>query len=60
MALADHEAELLGWLEQQQGPMIELLGQLVNTDSGSFDAKGWRGPVRSSRPICTSAACRWS
>jgi glutamate carboxypeptidase len=40
MRLADHEAQLLSWLEQQQGPMIELLGQLVNTDSGSFDSEG--------------------
>ena len=34
------EAEILSWLEQQQAPMLELLGALVNTDSGSFDQEG--------------------
>ena len=34
------ETEILSWLEQQQAPMLELLGALVNTDSGSFDQEG--------------------
>ena len=40
MAISAREAELLEWLEQQQEPMVELLGALVNTDSGSFDREG--------------------
>ena len=40
MAISAREAEVLGWLEQQQEPMVELLGALVNTDSGSFDSTG--------------------
>lgn len=40
MAIAAREAELLAWLEQQQDPMIALLRDLVNTDSGSFDREG--------------------
>lgn len=34
------EAQILSWLEQQQAPMLELLGALVNTDSGSYDKDG--------------------
>ena len=34
------EAEVLSWLERQQEPMLELLGALVNIDSGSFDQDG--------------------
>ncbi|MCC2665802.1 MAG: peptidase [Geminicoccaceae bacterium] len=40
MTMSAHEAGLLDWLEQQQEPMVELLGRLVNTDSGSFDREG--------------------
>jgi glutamate carboxypeptidase len=40
MTTSAREAELLDWLEQQKEPMIELLGRLVNTDSGSFDREG--------------------
>ena len=40
MTIGTEEARLLGWLEGQQEAMIELLGQLVNTDSGSFDLEG--------------------
>jgi glutamate carboxypeptidase len=40
MAISAREAAVLGWLEQQQEPMIELLCALVNTDSGSFDSAG--------------------
>jgi glutamate carboxypeptidase len=34
------EAQILTWLDQQQAPMLELLGALVDTDSGSFDQGG--------------------
>ena len=40
MSISAREAELLGWLEQQREPMIALLEQLVNVDSGSFDREG--------------------
>ena len=40
MPIAAHEAEVLAWLEQQYEPMVGLLGELVNVDSGSFDAAG--------------------
>jgi glutamate carboxypeptidase len=40
MMIAAHEAQLLAWLEQQYEPMVGLLGELVNVDSGSFDAAG--------------------
>lgn len=40
MALSAREAELLGWLEGQYEPMIALLRDLVNTDSGSYDPAG--------------------
>jgi len=40
MPIRPREAEVLKWLEQQQAPMLELLGALVNTDSGSFDQEG--------------------
>src|SRR5262245_17088810 len=32
--------ELLDWLDHQQPAMIELLGKLVNIDSGSYDREG--------------------
>jgi len=34
------EAEVLDWLDGQYDAMIRLLGELVNTDSGSFDQDG--------------------
>ncbi|MGH6898007.1 MAG: M20 family metallopeptidase [Geminicoccaceae bacterium] len=40
MALSVREAELLGWLDTQYQPMVELLGKLVDTDSGSYDKEG--------------------
>jgi glutamate carboxypeptidase len=40
MTLTAREAELLGWLESQYRPMVELLGRLVDTDSGSYDKEG--------------------
>jgi glutamate carboxypeptidase len=40
MPTAAHETEILSWLDQQQAPMLELLGALVDTDSGSFDQEG--------------------
>jgi glutamate carboxypeptidase len=40
MTLSVREAELLGWLDAQRQPMIELLGRLVDTDSGSYDKEG--------------------
>jgi len=40
MSIEGREAELLGWLDSQYDAMIELLADLVNTDSGSFDQDG--------------------
>jgi glutamate carboxypeptidase len=40
MTLTAREAELLGWLESQRRAMVELLGRLVDTDSGSYDKEG--------------------
>jgi glutamate carboxypeptidase len=40
MSITAREAELLAWLEQQYEPMVGLLRDLVNVDSGSFDAAG--------------------
>jgi glutamate carboxypeptidase len=40
MPITARETELLTWLEQQYAPMVGLLGDLVNVDSGSFDAAG--------------------
>jgi glutamate carboxypeptidase len=40
MALSAREAELLGWLASQYDAMVELLGRLVDTDSGSYDQDG--------------------
>jgi glutamate carboxypeptidase len=40
MTIAAQEAEVLGWLERQYEPMVGLLGDLVNVDSGSFDVAG--------------------
>jgi glutamate carboxypeptidase len=40
MTLSAREAELIGWLEDQYDAMVELLGRLVDTDSGSYDKDG--------------------
>jgi glutamate carboxypeptidase len=40
MTLSAREAELLGWLDAQHQPMVELLGKLVDIDSGSYDKEG--------------------
>jgi glutamate carboxypeptidase len=40
MTLSARETELLGWLESQREAMVELLGKLVDTDSGSYDREG--------------------
>jgi glutamate carboxypeptidase len=40
MPIAAREAEVLAWLETQYQPMVELLGRLVDTDSGSLDKAG--------------------
>jgi len=40
MTLSAREAELLGWLDAQHHPMVELLGKLVAIDSGSYDKEG--------------------
>ena len=40
MTLSATEAALLGWLESQYDAMLELLGRLVDTDSGSYDKDG--------------------
>jgi glutamate carboxypeptidase len=34
------EAEVLAWLDAQYQPMVDLLGDLVDTDSGSLDKAG--------------------
>jgi glutamate carboxypeptidase len=40
MSITAREAEVLDWLAQQYEPMVALLGQLVDTDSGSYDRAG--------------------
>src|ERR671919_84854 len=40
MPIAAREAEVLAWLDTQYEPMVQLLGELVNTDSGSLDKAG--------------------
>jgi glutamate carboxypeptidase len=40
MSMTARETELLAWLEQQYEPMVGLLRDLVDVDSGSFDAAG--------------------
>jgi glutamate carboxypeptidase len=35
-----HVAAISGWLAEQQGAMIQLLSELVNIDSGSYDKAG--------------------
>jgi glutamate carboxypeptidase len=40
MPISAREAEVLAWLDTQYQPMVELLGRLVNIDSGSFDKAG--------------------
>ena len=40
MPITAREAEVLDWLAQQYEPMVALLGQLVDTDSGSYDRAG--------------------
>jgi glutamate carboxypeptidase len=40
MPIEAREAEVLAWLDTQYEAMVELLAQLVNTDSGSFDKAG--------------------
>jgi glutamate carboxypeptidase len=40
MPITGREAELLAWLDAQSQPMALLLGELVNTDSGSLDKAG--------------------
>jgi glutamate carboxypeptidase len=40
MTLSAREAELLGWLASQYDAMVRLLGDLVDTDSGSYDRDG--------------------
>ncbi len=40
MTITAREAPVLTWLERQYEPMVGLLGELVNVDSGSFDAAG--------------------
>ena len=49
MTLSAREAELLGWLESQYQPMVELLGRLVDTDSGLV-RQGRRRPRRRDHP----------
>ena len=34
------ERQVVDWLASQQGAMVELLADLVNTDSGSYDKQG--------------------
>jgi glutamate carboxypeptidase len=40
ITLSATEAALLGWLASQYDAMLELLGRLVDTDSGSYDRDG--------------------
>jgi glutamate carboxypeptidase len=40
MPITAREAELLAWLDAQYQPMVDLLGELVDTDSGSLDKAG--------------------
>ncbi|HLT02414.1 MAG TPA: M20 family metallopeptidase, partial [Geminicoccaceae bacterium] len=40
MTLNATEAALLGWLAGQYDAMVDLLGRLVDTDSGSYDKDG--------------------
>jgi len=40
MPIAAGEAQVLDWLDQQYQPMLQLLGELVNTDSHSPDKAG--------------------
>jgi glutamate carboxypeptidase len=40
MTLSATETALLGWLSNQYHAMVELLGRLVDTDSGSYDKDG--------------------
>ena len=40
MTLSATEKTLLGWLSGQRDAMVELLGRLVDTDSGSYDKDG--------------------
>jgi glutamate carboxypeptidase len=40
MTLSAREAEMIGWLASQYDAMVELLGRLVDTDSGSYDRDG--------------------
>lgn len=39
-ALAPHEAQICGWLVEQQPAMLALLEEVVNIDSGSYDKAG--------------------
>jgi glutamate carboxypeptidase len=38
--LSPNEAKLTGWLSAQKDAMLELIGELVNIDSGSYDKAG--------------------
>src|SRR5258705_13051391 len=38
--LAPHEAKIVDWLAGQKEAMIELVGAVVNIDSGSYDKPG--------------------
>lgn len=40
MPLTAHEATVMDWIAARSGAMVELLAELVNTDSGSFDKAG--------------------
>jgi glutamate carboxypeptidase len=38
--LSGNEAKITGWLAEQQGAMLDLLRDVVNIDSGSYDKAG--------------------
>ena len=40
MAPSDAHADVMGWLDQQQSAMTDLLEQIVNIDSGSYNLAG--------------------
>ena len=40
MAPSDHSKDMMEWLDQQQQSMLDLLEQIVNIDSNSYDLEG--------------------
>ncbi|MEZ5931883.1 MAG: M20 family metallopeptidase [Alphaproteobacteria bacterium] len=40
MTSSTEATDLMGWLDRQQSPMLDLLERIVNIDSGSYDHEG--------------------